>query len=227
MLVNHLENALKKSDSSRLTTEQLNALFQKVQDTRRDRVSTLMDSSHEQQRLEGVDTLLLKFTAIHLLPAADIEDVLYHFSRTIPMASKLDIPHSGLKARPKLIPFKDELACDPTPRGIYGWLQALFFVACGLVCYYGMWVWSAHYGLDVHLEAIVAKGTFSYDTTFPLKRTYTGLKPLDEYLAFLAAIFVPGLKNWHSRFGMFQLYFLGMLVQPIAIFVIEACRPRN
>jgi hypothetical protein len=56
------------------------------------------------------------------------------------MASKLDIPKSELGFQPELIPFKDELECEPTPRGIYGWLQALVYVTYGLTAYYGMWV---------------------------------------------------------------------------------------
>lgn len=166
-----------------------------------------------------------EFAAFHLLPRTDTEDVTFFFSRNMPLAERLD--NRKLDQKPKLIPFKDELLSPPRPRGRAKWVFIAFYLLVAAAVHYGMWVWSAHYDLGVHIGAIIKTGTFPNDSTFPIKRKYIGIGVIDDYLVFLAAAYMPGLNNWDKSFGMLQMYFLGMLVQPIAIWTVEAFRKRN
>jgi hypothetical protein len=143
----------------------------------------------------------------------------------MPLAEKLNSPK--LSPVPRLVPYKDELLSSPTPRGMKKWYFIAFYLLIGGLVHYGMWIRSAHYGLGDHLGAVLKTGEFSYDPSFPLKRKYIGIKPIDDYLVFLAAAYMPSLNNWDPNFGILQMYFLGMLVQPIAVWSIEAYRKRN
>lgn len=143
----------------------------------------------------------------------------------MPLAEKL--AGRDLSPVPHLVPYKDELLSTPRPRGAKKWYFIGFYLFVAALVHYGMWIRSAHYGLGDHLETILTTGRFSSDPGFVLKRSYFGIKALDDYLAFLAAIFMTGVNNWDQSFGMLQLYFLGMLVQPIAIWAVEAYRKRN
>lgn len=143
----------------------------------------------------------------------------------MPLAEKLDSPK--MTPVPRLVPYKDELLSPPVPRGTKKWYFIGFYLLVAGIVHYGMWVWPANYELGHNLGAILETGQFSYDTSFPLKRKYLGVKVIDDYLVFLAVIFTPGLKNWNQNFAMLQLYFLGMLVQPITVWAIEAFRKRN
>ena len=143
----------------------------------------------------------------------------------MPLAEKLNSPK--MTPLPRLVPYKDELLGTPMPRGMKKWYFIGFYLLVAGLVHYAMWIRSAHYGLADHLEAILGTGKFSHDLSFPLKRKYIGIKPIDDYLVFLAAIFMPGVNNWDKDFGTLQRYFLGMLIQPIAIWSIEAYRKRN
>lgn len=188
-------------------------------------MTIIKEHSHEQQRTELLDTPLHEFAAFYLLPLTDVEDVTFNFSRNMPLAEKLNSPK--LSHVPRLIPYKDELLSNPIPRGSSKWYFIGFYLLVAGLVHYGMWVWSAHYGLGNHLGTIVKTGTFSYDPNFPLKRKYFGIKFVDDYLVFLAAVFIPGLKSWERNFGTLQMYFLGMLIQPITVWSVEAYRKRN
>lgn len=163
--------------------------------------------------------------ALYLLPISDKEDILFNFSSNIPSSEKLDM--IDLKPRPKLIPYKDELASSPKPRGLKGWMLMGFYLSCSLLCHYGMWIRSADYGLAKHFKTILTTGAFAADPTFPLKRSYVGISSIDDYLTFLSAAYMTGLNGWSKPFGTLQLYFLGMLIPPIAIWAVESCRKRN
>lgn len=213
------------SPGTKPTLQQIERVFSRTQEIRHERVSKLKDLSHGQQRAESLDTPFHELAMFYLLPLTDSEDVTFNFSRSMPLAEKLDSP--SLARVPKLVPYKDELLSNPVPRGMKKWYFMGFYLLVAVLVYYGMWTWSAHYGLGEHLKSTLETGTFSYDPTFPLKRTFTGIKRVDNYLTFLSAIFMPGINNWDASFGMLQMYFLGMLVQPIAVWSVEAYRKRN
>ncbi|TVY17126.1 FAD-dependent monooxygenase andE [Lachnellula arida] len=225
VLVNALCDVLEKSHGSKPTLEQIEHAFARTQEIRQARTTTLKEHSHEQQRTELLDTPFHEFAAFYLLPMTNVEDVIFNFSRHMPLAEKLNSPK--MSSVPRLIPYKDELLSSPVPRGLKKWYFIGFYLLVAGLVHYGMWIWSAHYGLGDHLGSIVTTGKFSYDPSFPLKRTYTGIKPIDNYLVFLAAAYMPGLKGWDQNFGTLQRYFLGGLIQPITVWSVEAYRTRN
>lgn len=216
---------LAKSVGGKPTVENIEEVFAKTQKIRQARTTTLKEHSHEQQRTELLDTPFHQFAAFHLLPLTDTEDVTFNFSRNMPLAEKLDSPK--ISPVPRLIPYKDELLSSPKPRGLKKWYFIGFYLLVAAVVHYGMWVRPAQYGLGDHLGTVVKTGRFTYDLEFPLKRKYVGIKAIDDYLVFLAAVFMPGLNNWDPNFRMLQMYFLGMLVQPITVWTVEAYRKRN
>ncbi|KAH6871228.1 FAD-binding domain-containing protein [Thelonectria olida] len=224
-LVNALCKALASSKAPKLTLEQIQHVFATTQEIRQARATTLKEHSHEQQRTELLDTPLHELAAFYLLPLTDKEDVTFNFSRNMPLAEKLNSPK--LTPVPRLVPYKDELLSSPARRDMKKWYFIAFYLLVAGLVHYGMWMRSAHYDLGHHLETTLKTGTFSYDSAFPLKRKYIGIKPIDDYLVFLAAAYMPGLNNWDPNFGMIQMYFLGMLVQPITVWSIEAYRKRN
>lgn len=225
VLVNNLFDVLAESKGAKPSLEQIENVFSATQTARQGRTRILVEHSHQQQRSESLDTPLLKFSAFYLLPLANVEDVTFHFSRNMPLAEKLNTPN--LSSVPRLIPYKDELLSIPRSRGLKKWYFIGFYLLVAAAVHYGMWVWSAHWGLDKHLGSILTTGQFTHDSSFLLKRQYTGVKPIDDYLTFLSAIFMTGVNNWDQNFGTLQIYFLGMLIQPIAISSVEAFRSRN
>ncbi|GAB7352388.1 hypothetical protein MBLNU459_g2821t1 [Dothideomycetes sp. NU459] len=224
-LANILRRVLADSKGAKPTLEDIETMFAQTQEIRHARTTLLKEHSHEQQRSELLDTPFHEFAAFYILPRVDSEDVTFNFSRNMPLAEKLDSPQ--LKPAPRLIPYKDELLSDPQMRGIKKWLLIGFYLFIAIVVYYGMWIRSSHYDLGVHVERILKTGTFTEDPSFPLKRKYTGIRLIDDYLVFLAAVFMPGLANWDQHFRMLQIYFLGMLIQPITVWSVEAYRHRN
>lgn len=225
VLVNILRQLLAKSRGTKPTLKDIEHMFATIQNIRHARVITLKEHSHEQQRNELLETPFHQFVAVHVLPLTDSEDVTFNFSRNMPLAEKLDTVE--LSSAPKLIPYKDELLSTPHSRGAKKWQFIGFYLSIAALVHYGMWVWSSHYGLSDHLEDILKAGKFTHDPEFPLKPKYIGIKSIDDYLVFLAAIYMTGLNNWNESFGMLQMYFLGMLVQPITVWSIEAYRKRN
>ncbi|KAH8703854.1 FAD-binding domain-containing protein [Talaromyces proteolyticus] len=223
--VNALRRALAESRGRKPTLEQIENVSAETQRIRQARTTSLKEHSHDQQRTELLDTPLHEILALHLLPRTDTEDITFNFSRNMPLAEKLDSPK--LCSVPRLVPYKDELLSSPAPRGMTKWYFTAFYLAIAGLVHYGMWVWSANYDLGNHLLKVVTTGSYSYDPGFTLKRKYIGIKPIDDYLVFLAAAYMPGLKNWDPNFGTLQMYFLGMLVQPIAVWSVEAFRKRN
>ena len=61
----------------------------------------------------------------------------------------------------------------------------------------------------------------------PIKRDFTGIKLLDEGLAFLVVAFIFGPTKWNETFFWQQFHFLFQITSLIAIMNVEACRNRN
>lgn len=60
-----------------------------------------------------------------------------------------------------------------------------------------------------------------------IKKHFTGLKALDEGLAFLVTAFIHGPTRWDERFYWQQVHFLGQIATIIAVMNVEACRERH
>ncbi|KAA8577333.1 hypothetical protein EYC84_007296 [Monilinia fructicola] len=189
--VNSLVKLLRKSPKPR-TSELIN-MFANLQKLRESRVTTLKDASHEQQRTEAMEDPLHKFIALTLLPITDTEDVMFNFSGNQPYAEKMDMVE--LPPRPKLIPYKDELANPPALRGSRGLWQMLFYICLAISAYYGMWVRSKNEGL------------------------------VDQFAAVLRSPRLAAKSD--DTLGVLSLYFFGMLIQPVSVWLVEACRKRN
>ncbi|CAG9986543.1 unnamed protein product [Clonostachys byssicola] len=200
-LVNGLVELLGRDsrDNSKPSLDDIDALFAKTQQARQARATLLKRHSHEQQRLELLDTPLHQLIAHYVLPMMDKEDVTFNFSRNLPLAERLDFPKP--KHQAKLVPYKDELISTPTPRGVKKWLWVSFYLAVAALVHYGMWIWSAHYELGPHLISIIESGSFDGHPQFELQRRFTGIGPIDEYLQFLTAIFIPGINKWDLNYG--------------------------
>ncbi|KAF7929356.1 uncharacterized protein EAE98_005274 [Botrytis deweyae] len=179
--------------SPKPTTSQITTMFADLQARRESRAMILKDASHEQQRTEAMDDRLHKFIALTLLPLTDTEDVMFNFSGNQPYAEKLDMVE--LPPRPKLIPYKDELAQAPELRGLTGWLQMAVYMALAACAYYGMWMHSKKAGLA------------------------------EEFAGILRSPRRAAEKD--QRLGVLSVYFYGMLVQPLAVWLVEGCRKRN
>ncbi|TGO47132.1 hypothetical protein BOTNAR_0542g00040 [Botryotinia narcissicola] len=172
------------------TTSEVSNMLAGLQALRESRATILKDASHEQQRTEAMEDRLHKFIALTLLPITDTEDVMFNFSGNQPYAEKLDMVE--LPARPKLIPYKDELAQAPELRGWMGWLQMAVYMALAVGAYYGMWMHSKKAGLAEELAEILRSP----------KRA----------------------AEKDARLRVLSVYYYGMLVQPLAIWLVEGCR---
>ncbi|KAM0187494.1 hypothetical protein ACHAPI_011129 [Fusarium lateritium] len=224
-LTNLLVKKLKASSTGHLTDDEVDELFHSTQSKRYQRTLDIMKYSHEQQRKESNDSPFLKFAASHLLPLVDQENVTFNFSCQIPACEKLDM--LPVQRAERLIPFADELLSAPQTRGAYQWLLIAVYVGLATAVYYGMWVQSKEWGMVPTMEESMQTRTFKDNSSFELVTSYTGVGVLDELFAFLAIIFMPGLRGWNLSYRMLQMYFLGLIAQPIAIWTVEAFRKRH
>lgn len=76
---------------------------------------------------------------------------------------------------------------------------------------------------EILLAALVQHGV----RTRPANQGLRSYKTIDNYLVFLSAAYMPGLNDWDQNRGILQMYFLGMLIQPITVWSVEAYRKRN
>ncbi|KAH7074674.1 hypothetical protein BKA63DRAFT_319137 [Paraphoma chrysanthemicola] len=60
-----------------------------------------------------------------------------------------------------------------------------------------------------------------------IKKSYTGLGPVDEVLKLLVTAFLPGAARWNEPAFWQQFHFLLQIAPMIAVMNIEACRERN
>lgn len=224
-MVNAVCEALARSCGTKPTLKQIEKSFDITQKKLQARLTIIQGHAHEQQRTELLDTPLHKFAALYLLPRADAEDIIDNLSHNIPLAEKLENPKLGSK--PRLVPYKDELLRAPKASGMSKWYFVAIYLLISGLCYYGMWVQPGYYGLWDHLDTILTTGEFPYNSGFPLKRIYTGSRFIDNIFVYLSAVFMSGLKDWDPCFRFTNLYFLGILIQPIAVLTVESFRKRN
>lgn len=134
-LVNALRDVLADSVGDRPTLEQIEQAFAKTQGIRQARATTLKIHSHEQQRIESLDTRSHKLAAYYLLPMTDVEDVIFNFSRNMPLSEKLTSPKTS--SVPRLVPYKDQLLSCLVHRGIRKWCFMRFYLLHSFNTVYG------------------------------------------------------------------------------------------
>ncbi|KAL5332434.1 hypothetical protein BJX70DRAFT_404609 [Aspergillus crustosus] len=225
VLANALRKALVRSRDTKPTLQQIEHAFATVQKIRQPRLNTLKAHAHKQQRTELLDTAWDSIKALYILPQFADDTILSNLSRDIPSADRLDSPK--LPPKSLLIPYKDELLSTPQTPGFTKWYFIAAYLAISAFCYHGMWIQPGYYGLWDHLANILKTGEFPYNSGFPLKRTFVGNKFIDNIFTYLSAVFMSGLKDWDPSFRFMNIYFLGILIQPIAVWTVEAHRKRN
>ncbi|KPI39849.1 uncharacterized protein AB675_3255 [Cyphellophora attinorum] len=110
------------------------------------------------------------------------------------------------------------------------WYFATGYLLIAVFCYWGMWIKPAQYGLFKHLDTVLTTGEFPYDSAggVPLKRNYIGVKAVDDIFVFLSAVYTSALvKDWEPSLRFMLLYFLGILIQPFAVWMVEGFRRSN
>ncbi|KAI9926177.1 hypothetical protein MW887_004640 [Aspergillus wentii] len=224
-LTNHLIAALKKSPYHSLSTAETSSIFEKVQRQREDRVSGLIKDCHARQRLEALETPLMKLIAKYVLPYMSHQTVQQGLSKAYCPSVSLDM--LPMPNRPRSIPYHDELLRKPTTRG---YIQTLIYAAFILMAY------AAHRLLFVAgdtngtwslvRDSLQAKSIIEMDT--PLRQVYTGAKGIDMLLQTLITLFLPVVQSPSTPEQPLQLlYFLSAVLPLIAIIMVEAYRQRN
>jgi hypothetical protein len=110
------------------------------------------------------------------------------------------------------------------------WYFAAAYFSIAVFCYWGMWIKPAQYGLLKQLDMVLKTGQFPYDSTgsVPLKRIYIGIGAIDDIFVFLSAVYTSALvEDWDTSLRFMLLYFLGILIQPFAIWTVEGFRKCN
>ncbi|KAL4781660.1 hypothetical protein BJX76DRAFT_10126 [Aspergillus varians] len=105
-LTNNLVGMLSLPTSGGMSMDEIRCIFDKVQDQRMAPASILTERSHEQQRLNAMETPELEEMLLRKYPQAFPGVVLQRWDATFPLGislKMLDIP-----ARPRTVPYEDE-----------------------------------------------------------------------------------------------------------------------
>ncbi|KAK2808447.1 hypothetical protein FQN50_004655 [Emmonsiellopsis sp. PD_5] len=210
-LTNRLVKALDQS-SGTLTASQVSSVFKNVRDSRHDRIKRLVKTSHDLQRLVGLENPFLKFIALHVLPRASTDYVFYEMSRYCPQAESLE----GLKhaVQPLLVPYHSDLLSTPYNRGWRGRVLAAVFLGFSFVGYWALHIWAMRIGAS-HL--------FDKIHIVP----YTGVPSIDGFLSLFPPQYAAGNRSLPESHSALQFYFLISFFPMIAIYTVESVRKRN
>ncbi|PGH17463.1 hypothetical protein AJ79_01063 [Helicocarpus griseus UAMH5409] len=211
-LTNGLMNALKQSDSGRLTSSQVSAVFQKVQDTRHAQVKAMISTAHNFRRVQALETPLLGFIARHVVSRLPRERAFYRQSTFYAQAQTLE--NAELPPRPLLVPYHSDLLSSPYNRGLRGWLLAAVFFALSALGYWSMHIWAMGVGASLLFEKI---------RVIP----FTNNESLDQTLSLFPPQFGAGNKGLSAGHSALQMYFLISLFPLIALYTVESVRKRN
>ncbi|KAK4861003.1 hypothetical protein LT330_004734 [Penicillium expansum] len=227
-LTNHLVAALKNCQSDTLSSADISKVFESVQQQREDRAWGLVKAAHARQRLECLETPLLKFMVKYVVPRFPKSVILGKWINTYAPAVSLDmlpLPH-----RPREIAYFDERFRTPSSRGV---VSILLYAA------YFLLTWLGYRQLSAALRAngtmaLVRQAIQSQSVVLPggveapLRQVYTGLGPVDLILKVVVTIFMPAVSNFSTPEQPLQvLYFLTSMMPIISIWTVEGFRPSN
>ncbi|EGU73205.1 hypothetical protein FOXB_16281 [Fusarium oxysporum f. sp. conglutinans Fo5176] len=204
LLTNNLVKALKRSPSGRLTTVQVESMFADVQSRRKPRLELNHRYSHNRANTEALDTPLKKLMAIHLLPLVDEQVVTLGYCSQHPGGEMLDM--LPVEQHENLIPYKQELLCEPMSRGSIQWVLMMTYMIFAVVA-----VSAGKYGTATDG---FASDNSSHDIIGDRSALY-------EFTLSWTAM------AWMSYLKPLKLYAFGHLIQPVAIIMIEGYRGRN
>ncbi|KAF4498040.1 Zeaxanthin epoxidase, chloroplastic [Fusarium agapanthi] len=205
LLTNNLVGAIKRSPSGRLTTVQVESIFADVQSRRKPRLALNHRYSHNRSNTEALDTPLKKLIAIHMLPLVDEQVVTLGYCSQHPGGEMLDM--LPVKHHENLIPYKQELLCEPMSRGSLQWVlvmtYAIFAVVAASAGKFGPTSTDGSVPNNYPKSIMgVESALYQFPPTWTDKASILSLEPLTVY-----------------AFGNF--------LQPIAIIMIEGYRGRN
>ncbi|KAF4439871.1 Zeaxanthin epoxidase chloroplastic [Fusarium acutatum] len=131
LLTSNLVKALERSPSGRLTTVQVESMFADVQSRRKPRLALNHHYSHNRANTEALDTPLKRLMAIHLLPLVDEQVVTLGYCSQHPGGEMLDMLPA--QHRENLIPYKQELLCEPESRGSIQWVLVVTYAIFAVI----------------------------------------------------------------------------------------------
>jgi hypothetical protein len=227
-LTNHLVSALRNSKTGSLSTSEISNVFKNVQEQREERVSELVKAAHARQRLECMETPLLKFIAKFALPFFPKHVLLNRWIQTYSPAVSLNM--LPMPRTPRDVAYFDERFRAPSSRGVFGLILYAAFFFLAWMGHRQLWTagkingtWNFVHGA-VQGQSVSLPGGLEV----PLRQVYTGLQPVDRILQSLVTVFLPVVANISRPEQSLQgLYFLASLLPIIAILTIEGYRPRN
>ncbi|KAF5981103.1 hypothetical protein FCOIX_4442 [Fusarium coicis] len=119
------------SPSGRLTTVQVESMFADIQSRRRPSLALSHRYSHYRANTEALDTPLKKLMAIHLLPLVDEQVVTLGYCSQHLGGEMLDM--LPVQHHESLIPYKQELLCEPVSRGSIQWVLVVAYAVFAVI----------------------------------------------------------------------------------------------
>lgn len=135
----------------------------------------------------------------------------------------------AIPRRPREIPFYDELFRVPATRGITGLLLYVGYLLIAYVAFRLLFVATAANGTWALVRQAVRDRSITMGgLEVPLRRVFTGFRPVDKILQSLVTIFLPVVAGPPRPEQALQLlYFLSSMLPLISIFTVEGYRRRN
>ncbi|KAE8322239.1 hypothetical protein BDV39DRAFT_209999 [Aspergillus sergii] len=226
-LTNHLTAALRSNPCQSLSTVDISSAFEKVQRQREDRTWSLVRAAHARQRLECLETPLLKLIARFVTPYYPLQLIKENWIATYSAAVSLNV--IPIPRRPREIPFYDELFRVPATRGITGLLLYVGYFLIAFIAFQLLFVATAANGTWALVRQAVRDRSITMGgLEVPLRRVFTGFRSVDRILQSLVTIFLPLVAGPSRPEQALQLlYFLSSMLPLISIFTVEGYRQRN
>ncbi|KAJ5701737.1 hypothetical protein N7488_009285 [Penicillium malachiteum] len=226
-LTNNIVAAMKLCPLQEISTEDVTSLLENTQSQREERMQSLLKAAHKRQRLDCMESPLLKFIANFVFPFVPEKTITSAWIPTYAPGTSLNmIP---IPNKPRTIPYYDELLRAPSSRGKIGYLLYAVFLAMAFIGYKMLFVAGRVNGTFGLVAQAIQNGLIKDSgIDMELRQSYTGIESIDKILRTLVTIFIPAISNNVNPEQPFQLlYFLLTALPLIAIFTVEGYRQRN
>ncbi|KAJ5112244.1 hypothetical protein N7532_000289 [Penicillium argentinense] len=223
-LTNHLVAALDASSSKELSAAEITSIFEKTQHQREDRTRSLVKASHARQRLECMETPLLKFIANFIVPYVPKSMLTDRWVDTYSAAVSLNMLPIPVKKR--TIPYYDELLRFPSSRSRFSSIVYILLAALSFLAYQLLFEAGRENGTFSQVREAVINSSIG-ESGLNLKPSYTGFLPIDRILKTLVAIFLPAVTSSNPEQPLQLIYFLSSMLPLIAVFTVEGYRRKN
>lgn len=204
--------SMMKSRPEGLADADFDRIFSETQTTRTPRVWELVNASHQQQKVEAMETRLLEFMAKYYIPHATIDTRLARWCKSIEGGRRLDM--LDMPKRPHYVPYPEELASTP--------FDGSAIIKLAVAAVFGLLFRLAQQTLTID------PACFSPDFVgHEWKQTYTGIPAIDSTLSVLVWAFSKGVAGDDPNQKVQCLYFMIMLLPIALIWTVEAYRNGN